>query len=71
MYRPPILGFDDWAANPSVHAQWADDTPVATVGILGDMSPETLAREQAERECKEGLRQQSNVILLEDWRQND
>jgi len=35
------------------------------------MSPETLAREQAERERKEGLRQQSNVILLEDWRQND
>ena len=62
----PLLGFDDWS--PSVHVQWRDRTPVATLGILGDMSLETLAREQTERARKEALRRQSNVFLLEDWR---
>jgi hypothetical protein len=71
MYRPPILGFDDWRANPSVHVQWKDGTPVASVGILGKFDSETIATEKAERERKEELRQQTNVVLLEDWRHDD
>jgi hypothetical protein len=63
----PILGFDDWRSSPSVEVQWKDGTPVASVGILGDMSPETLAREQAEREHKEELRNR-DVIVLDDHR---
>jgi hypothetical protein len=66
MYRPPILGFDEWRSNPSVQIQWADGTVVYR-GILGDMSPETLAREKAEREHKEELRDR-NVVVLDDWR---
>jgi hypothetical protein len=54
------------AATPSVHVQWKDGAPVATVGILGDMSPETLAREKAARGRIEELRQQN--VILDDWR---
>jgi hypothetical protein len=71
MYRPPILGFDDCRADPLIHVRWKNGASVATVSILGDMAPETLAREKAERLRKAELRQQTNVVLLEDWRQND
>ena len=71
MYRPPILGFDDWRANPSVHVRWKDGAPIASVGILGDMSPETLAREKAEEARKEELRSHDNVVLLEDFNEEE
>ncbi len=68
MYRPPILGFDEWRTNPLAHVQWKDGTPVTTLGLLGDMSVETLARRKAEQVRKQELRQQTNIVLLEDWR---
>jgi hypothetical protein len=66
----PILGFDDGGPTYPSLVIWKDGTVICG-GILGDMSPETLAREKAEWERKAELRQQTNVILLEDWRQND
>jgi hypothetical protein len=66
----PIIGFDNW--EPPMRVRWADGTKLTYCGILGDMRPETLAREKAEQSRKEALRQQRNVFLLEDWRlQND
>lgn len=55
MYRLPMLGFDDWASYPSVSVQWKDGTVICR-GVLGDMSPKTLAREKAEEARKERLR---------------
>lgn len=65
MYKPPMMGFEDWAANPSVDVQWKDGARVAAVGILG--TAEIVAREQAEHERREELRSHDNVVLLEDW----
>ena len=68
MRSPPMLGFD--AANLA-RIQWRDGTTVCG-GILGHaFDPAALAREATERARKEELRQQTNVVLLEDWRQND
>lgn len=60
-WSPPILGLSD------TQVVWRDGTIVCG-GILGRVDPEELARERAERERKEELRQQPNVVLLDDWR---
>ena len=61
-----MLGFDCLANITRV--EWADGT-TACGGILGNaFDPEALAREAADRAHKEYMRQQPNVILLEDFR---
>jgi hypothetical protein len=65
----PVLGLGDEQMSP-VTVTWRDGTVICR-GILGDMSSETLARQRAEQLRQEELRQQTNVVLLEDWRQND
>jgi hypothetical protein len=65
MLSLPILGFDDGPTDPSC-VVWKDGTVVYR-GILGDLSPKTLAREKAEQEHKQQLRD-SGVVLLEDFR---
>ena len=45
-WRLPILGFDNFEPK---FVQWANGTRIPYSGILGDMSPKTLAREQAEQ----------------------
>ena len=60
---PPILGF----SNCPTEVRWRDGTAIAG-GILGDMSMEALARMKAEQERNEELRQQPNVVLLDDFR---
>jgi hypothetical protein len=62
----PILGLSDRPPD-ALRVQWKDGTPVASVGILGDFSYETLAHEKAEQEHKQELRD-SGVVLLEDFR---
>jgi hypothetical protein len=69
MRSPPMLGFD--AVADLVRVEWKDGTTVCG-GILGRaFDPAALAREAAKRARKEELRQQTNVVLLEDWRQKD
>lgn len=63
-WNPPMLGFTACAAN-TVNVVWRDGT---AVGILGNLSAESLARDKAEQERKDELRQQANVILLDDFR---
>jgi hypothetical protein len=64
-----MLGFD--AVANLVRVEWKDGTTVCG-GILGSaFDPAALAREAAEQARKYELRQQPNVVLLEDWRQND
>jgi hypothetical protein len=61
-----MLGFD--AAADLVRVEWKDGTTVCG-GILGHaFDPEALAREAADRAHKEFMRQQPNVILLEDYK---
>lgn len=66
-WRPPILGFSN-SAGDIERVVWRDGTAVCG-GILGDLSFEALARMRAEEARKDELRNQPNVVLLEDWRQ--
>ena len=73
-WSPPILGFTNCAADIT-RVVWKDNTTVCG-GILGDSTQlaatmADLAREKAERERKDELRRQPNVVLLEDWRRTD
>jgi hypothetical protein len=63
---PPILGFTNYAADLA-RVVWKDGSAVCG-GILGRLDPEVLAQEAAERARKEELRQQPNVVLLEDYK---
>jgi hypothetical protein len=65
MRSPPMLGFD--AVANLVRVEWKDGTTVCG-GILGHaFDPAALARQAAEQARKEELRQQPNVVLLEDY----
>jgi hypothetical protein len=59
----PVLGFSDRPPEDSVRVEWRDGT-VVYCGILGKFDADTIAAEAR----KEELRQQPNVILIEDHR---
>ncbi len=65
MYRPPMMGIDDWAPGPSVDVPVEGRYASRSGRLLGRV--ETIAREKAERERREELRSHDNVVLLEDW----
>jgi len=60
----PVLGFSDY--RPTDCAVWKDGTVVFR-GILGKFDAETIARDNAERDYKQKLRDR-DVAVLEDWR---
>jgi hypothetical protein len=72
----PVLGFEDFEGHAEelapIAVRWADGTPIATMGILGDPSQwreQTEAQpevEQAEQEEQRILF--DNVIFLDDFR---
>jgi hypothetical protein len=62
----PVLGLGAEDRRPHT-ITWLDGTVVCR-GILGDFSPETVAREKAEQDRKDELRSNENVVLLDDWR---
>ena len=77
-YGPPMVGFRDYEADGQdlapIAIRWADGTPVATMGILGDpakwaeQKAERLAEEAERAEREEAISLANNIYLLDNYR---